>query len=273
MARLTILNSTLQDIADAIRTKLNTQDTYKPGQMKNAILSIPSGDNTYAFIIVSYPTGETCTASNGTDTLYAIGTSGYFVFSIPAPVSTPETWTVYSNNGSTTLQASVTISSKGESHSVILSHDNIAALKADMALTEYCMLSNAIGDGASENGRYFTRDSSDPPAIFIDHYYTTGYNGYGVITINASGISYTNSSYGNLIYRNSYTTVSGTTYHYWCMDGCWQYYFPTYTIDGNTISRGNRSSFAYFNENGMQGQEQYKTELESFIDRLGALTI
>ena len=38
-----VLDDTLTDIADAIRSKNNTQSTYKPGQMAAAITAIPTG--------------------------------------------------------------------------------------------------------------------------------------------------------------------------------------------------------------------------------------
>lgn len=43
MAKGLITYQTLSDIADAIRTKLGTQDTYKPSEMAEAILSISGG--------------------------------------------------------------------------------------------------------------------------------------------------------------------------------------------------------------------------------------
>ena len=43
MALVTVSDSTLTDIADAIRTKLDTEDTYKPSEMADAIESISGG--------------------------------------------------------------------------------------------------------------------------------------------------------------------------------------------------------------------------------------
>lgn len=43
MSRVSILESTLTDIADAIREQLDTEDTYKPSEMANAIESISGG--------------------------------------------------------------------------------------------------------------------------------------------------------------------------------------------------------------------------------------
>lgn len=45
MAKAFIQESTLTDIADAIRSKNGSSDTYLPSQMASAIMSIPSGGN------------------------------------------------------------------------------------------------------------------------------------------------------------------------------------------------------------------------------------
>lgn len=46
MANVLVNDLYLSDIADAIREKLDTEDTYKPSEMANAIESIPSGGST-----------------------------------------------------------------------------------------------------------------------------------------------------------------------------------------------------------------------------------
>lgn len=58
MANVLVDETALQDIADAIRAKNGTQNTYKPGQMADAIEAIPSGGIT--------PTGTVNINSNGT---------------------------------------------------------------------------------------------------------------------------------------------------------------------------------------------------------------
>lgn len=58
MANVFVDETSLQDIADAIRDKLETEDTYKPGEMAAAIESISSGGIT--------PTGEIEITANGT---------------------------------------------------------------------------------------------------------------------------------------------------------------------------------------------------------------
>ena len=77
-----------------------------------------SGSDTYAFIIVAYPAGSTCTASDGTTTLAAPDTSGSWVCKLP----NAGTWTVTSTNGTDTASATVTITTEGQSESVALSY-------------------------------------------------------------------------------------------------------------------------------------------------------
>lgn len=68
--------------------------------------------NAYAYIGVTYPDGSICTATNGTITLTAIGTSGQYVFGIPEPLTVPETWTVTCTNGVRSSLAEVSIASE-----------------------------------------------------------------------------------------------------------------------------------------------------------------
>jgi len=58
MANVYVDVSSLQDIADSIRAKNGTQNTYKPGEMADAIMAIPSGGVT--------PTGTINITANGT---------------------------------------------------------------------------------------------------------------------------------------------------------------------------------------------------------------
>ena len=45
MANVLVEEQYLQNIAGAIRTKGNTQDTYTPAQMASAIINLPSGSS------------------------------------------------------------------------------------------------------------------------------------------------------------------------------------------------------------------------------------
>lgn len=144
----------------------------------------------------------------------------------------------------------------------------LAQLKSDIMSTQYALLSTAVGDGASENGRSFSRTVSVPPLIFVDFYDTSGYNGYAAISPVALDQPSTYTAYGNIHRVKTLKTSQGTQYYLFAMEGRFQGYYPTYTVDGNTYSRGNLSSYVYFNENGIQGQAQYIAELEEFIDRL-----
>lgn len=74
----------------------------------------------WAYIAVTYPSGSTCTATNGTTTLTAQGTSGLYVFQIPEPTTTPETWTVSCTDGTKTKSATAEISAQYSSVAVTL---------------------------------------------------------------------------------------------------------------------------------------------------------
>lgn len=79
----------------------------------------------WAYICVTYPSGSTCTATNGTITLSASNTSGSYVFQIPQPTSTPETWTVTCTNGSKTKSTTASITTQYQYVVVILRYSRL----------------------------------------------------------------------------------------------------------------------------------------------------
>ena len=76
------------------------------------------GASSFAFIVATYPSGSTCTCTNGTKTITAKNTSGSFVFHIPSA----GTWTVSCTNGTNTKSQSVSITAEGQSVSVTLTY-------------------------------------------------------------------------------------------------------------------------------------------------------
>lgn len=80
MANVFVEESSLQDIADAIRSKNGTQNTYKPSQMADAITDLPSGGIT--------PTGTVNITTNGTHDV-----TNYESASVNVPTGTTPTGT------------------------------------------------------------------------------------------------------------------------------------------------------------------------------------
>lgn len=71
-----------------------------------------------ATINITYPTGSTCTCSDGTTTLSAPDTSGTWTCTVP----NAGTWTVTSTGGDKSKSADVVITTDGQSESVILQY-------------------------------------------------------------------------------------------------------------------------------------------------------
>lgn len=84
-----------------------------------------STSSAWAYIGVTYPEGSTCTATNGTTTLNAQGTSGLYVFGIPQPITTPETWTVSCTDGTHEASETVSLGSQYQMASVRLSYTRL----------------------------------------------------------------------------------------------------------------------------------------------------
>lgn len=81
----------------------------------------------YAVIGVTYPTGSTCTCTNGSKTLTAKDTTGKALFVIP----TAGTWTVKAVSGSKSASKAVKITADGQSATVVLTYDLILFDGAD----------------------------------------------------------------------------------------------------------------------------------------------
>lgn len=75
----------------------------------------------YAVISVTYPSGSTCTCTNGNKTLTAKGTGGKALFVIPSA----GTWTVKAVKGSKSTSKTVSITAEGQAETVTLTFETI----------------------------------------------------------------------------------------------------------------------------------------------------
>ena len=75
----------------------------------------------YAVIGVTYPSGSTCTCTNGSKTLTAKNTSGKAIFVIPSA----GTWTVKAVSGSKSTSKTVSITAEGQVETVTLAFEMI----------------------------------------------------------------------------------------------------------------------------------------------------
>lgn len=73
----------------------------------------------YAIIGVTYPSGSTCTCTNGSKTLTAKNTSGKAIFVIPSA----GTWTVTAVKGSKSKSKAVSITAEGQVETVELTYE------------------------------------------------------------------------------------------------------------------------------------------------------
>ena len=135
----------------------------------------------WAYIGVTYPVGSVCTATNGTLTFTAEDTSGSYVFQIPQPSSTPETWTVSCTDGTKNKSATVSISYQYQCETVVLVY---SVLPAEYQQVEYLESTNGTGQYINLGTRsYSSTDEHDYTFMVLSD--STGqnavagyYNGY-----------------------------------------------------------------------------------------------
>lgn len=134
-----------------------------------------AGARLRSVISVTYPEGSVCTCSNGTKTLKARDTSGKALFNVSTG-----TWTVTATDGNKTKDATVDITTDGQSKSVTLYY-------------ELVLINNGIVNtdltGNWKATRYSAWDTDNtPPSVSIDSSGVRAYSGVGTY----AAISHTN---------------------------------------------------------------------------------
>lgn len=202
------------------------------------------GSSAWAYIGVTYPAGSVCTATNGSTTLNAQGTSGLYVFNIPQPSSTPETWTVSCTDGTRNKSATVSISQQYQFEVVALVYgrlpvgyqeveylqssgtqyfdlgefDNLVntEITLDYTLLEFANSLAVLGVYSSSGSVYLGRPSSNSPSTSkMSYWYNTQQNGNAVINERANVIVNNDNSeiVENEVVIGSATMSTNTTRH------------------------------------------------------------
>ena len=104
------------------------------------VMPIGVSSKPYAVIGVTYPSGSTCTCTNGSKTLTAKDTSGKALFVIPSA----GTWTVKAVSGSKSTSKTVSITAEGQVESVTLVYFS-ATIKVTYPAKSKCVIKNSSG--------------------------------------------------------------------------------------------------------------------------------
>ena len=192
------------------------------------------GSSAWAYIGVTYPSGSTCTATNGSTTLNAQGTSGAYVFHIPQPSSTPETWTVSCTDGTKNRSTTVSITYQYQVETVALTYSRLPAgyqeveylqssgtqyfdlgmynnlanteITLDFMLLAYAQANAVLGaNSTSTNTVYIGRPDGNSSPYNMSYWYST--KRLGTATLNERVETVVNDDNGNILENN---TVVGT---------------------------------------------------------------
>ena len=102
--------------AKTVTPSTSAQTAVAKGVFTTGIITVAA---VYAVIRVTYPSGSTCTCTNGSKTLTAKDTSGKALFVIPSA----GTWTVKAVSGSKSTSKTVSITAEGQVETVTLSYE------------------------------------------------------------------------------------------------------------------------------------------------------
>lgn len=151
MAQVIVTESSLQNIGTAIRSKLGTQDTYKPSEMAGAI-SLIHGD----------PVLETLTANANNTYTPSSGKDGFsqVVVNVPNSYTSGDEGKVVSN-GALVAQSSQSISANGSYDTTLKNQVNVSVPNSYSASDEGKVVDNGalVAQGSqsiTQNGTYDT---------------------------------------------------------------------------------------------------------------------
>ena len=116
----------------------------------------------YAVIGVTYPSGSTCTCTNGSKTLTAKDTSGKAIFVIPSA----GTWTVKAVKGSQSASKAVSITAEGQVATVTLTYE-LYIFKSGSGLTAGYSVAGSGGNVSNANISWSGDSSSGGISMYI----------------------------------------------------------------------------------------------------------
>ena len=159
-----------------------------------------------ATIAVTYPSGSTCTCSNGTTTLTAPNTTGSYTFTVPSA----GTWTVKSTNGTDTAQQAVSITTSGQSASVTLSYKPTASTSAKSGVNYTTGISSLTAEKMSLYAEAISRNSAitnTTSTVYIDD----GASHYKISVGDSINIAINGTSYAFKIMGFNHDTLTSST--------------------------------------------------------------
>ncbi len=150
--------------AKTVTPSASAQTAVGKGVFTTGIVTVAA---VYAVISVTFPSGSTCTCTNGSKTLTAKDTSGKALFVIPSA----GTWTVKAVKGSKSTSKTVSITAEGQVETVELTY-GLYIFKNGSGLTSgYSIKSNSMTSAptvSSDTISWSGNSSSGGVAFYID---------------------------------------------------------------------------------------------------------
>ena len=258
MANVFVQNSSLQAIADAIRDKLNTEDTYKPAEMASAIESISSGGS--ATLV------EKSISANGTYNASSDSADGYskVVVSVPASAVDTGTKNITANGtnqdvvGYAKVDVAVPNSYSAGDEGKVVSNGALVAQTSDTVTTNdtydttlinSLTVNVASGPSGYESGVFAPASDTQEIQVSVNGTYT--HFAFAVIEAKADLTFKSNTAILGHVFSNGNGYVmdsnNGTNYSgFWRDSDGWRQYanFSSSTIKASFLGNGGRCYFA-----------------------------
>lgn len=229
------------------------------------------GGAVFGFLIINYPSGSTLTVTNTQKKVILSATKALLYVKFPQSGQTSVTCVAtITKEGETDVTESTIFESEGLSKEITLSFDSIAKIKAEIALTNYMRLSNAVGDKAMCLERGIERTTNEPIILLLGRN-SSYHRAWAAVSLSPNLSANSVGGYGVSGSVKTFQTPLGTTFYSFIGAGVWgSSVNVTYDFTIDTVKeRLTGSQFNY--ETALLDDSTKQSDLYAYIDRMAKI--